>query len=339
VRTRGIVKRRSRPAAKRARSAAKLARPSVKAARPAAKVARRATRPARPDIHDEIAARRKALADLMHSKVLGQGDVSRGFNQITETAVQVLDVERASVWRLIDSGAGIECMDLYERSQNRHSSGVRILAADVPRYFEALQRERAIRAHNARTDPRTSEFRKGYLEPLGITSMLDAPVFLRGKMVGVVCHEHTGRTRRWKQHEELLASSFADFVALVLETAAWHEAEDALRVERDALESKVAERTRDLQDSEANLRALVDFWWAPFTDTRDGRKAAVMLPTVKGTIETWVANMDRPGLQREGAPSREDANRARRHRARVVRRRCAAGDGCDDSHSRPGEQP
>jgi hypothetical protein len=22
------------------------------------------------------------------------------------------------------------------------------------------------------------------------------------------------------------------------------------------------------------LRALVDFWWAPFTDTRDGRKAA-----------------------------------------------------------------
>ena len=89
--------------------------------------------------------------------------------------------------------------------------------------------------------------------------MLDAPVFLRGKMVGVVCHEHTGRARRWKLHEELLASTFADFVALVLETAAWHEAEDALRVERDALESKVAERTRELQESEANLRALVDF--------------------------------------------------------------------------------
>ena len=110
----------------------------------------------------------------------------------------------------------------------------------MPRYFAALQSERAIRAHDARTDKRTSEFRKGYLVPLGITSMLDAPVFLRGKMVGVVCHEHTGRARRWKLHEELLASSFADFVALVLETAAWHEAEDALRVERDALESKVA---------------------------------------------------------------------------------------------------
>ena len=30
----------------------------------------------------------------------------------------------------------------------------------------------------------------------------------------------------------------------------------------------------------------------------DGRKAAVIVPTVKGTFETWVANVDRPGLQR-----------------------------------------
>jgi diguanylate cyclase (GGDEF)-like protein/PAS domain S-box-containing protein len=247
----------------------------------------------RPDIENEIAARRKALTDLMHSQVLGLADVNRAFNQITETASQVLEVERASVWRLVDSGEGIECIDLYERSQQRHSKGLRISAADVPRYFEALQRERAIRAHDARTDSRTSEFREGYLEPLGITSMLDAPVFLRGKMVGVVCHEHTGHPRRWKLHEELLASSFADFVALVLETAAWHEAEDALRLERDALESKVADRTRDLKESEANLRALVDFSPVSMVLTRiadstvlmANRRAAAMFEVPLGAIQ------------------------------------------------------
>src|SRR5215831_9926934 len=240
MRTQRIVQLRSAAAARRAR-------------------ARRAAKPARRDIEGEIYARRKALADLMHSKVLGQGDVIRAFKLITETAADVLEVERASVWRLVDGGAAIECIDLYERSRMQHSAGVRISAADVPSYFEALQRERAIRAHDARTDPRTSEFREGYLDPLGITSMLDAPVFLRGKMVGVVCHEQVGKPRRWKLHDELLAGSFADFAAVVLETAAWYEAENALRVERDALESKIAERTRDLRDSEANLRALIDF--------------------------------------------------------------------------------
>ena len=195
----------------------------------------------------------------MHSQALRQGDIRSAVKQITETASQLLDVERASVSQLVDGGSAIECIDLYERSQARHSAGTRIRAADVPRYFAALQTERAIRAHDARTDARTSEFRKGYLQPLGIRAMLDAPVFLRGKMVGVVCHEHTETARRWQQSEELLAGTFADFVALVLETSAWHQAEEALRVERDAIANKVVDRTRELAESEANLRALVDF--------------------------------------------------------------------------------
>jgi len=136
------------------------------------------------------------------------------------------------VWRLVEGGAAIECIDLYERSQKRHTAGVRIGAAEAPRYFEALQRERTIRAHDARTDPRTSEFREGYLDPLGIKSMLDAPVFLRGKMVGVVCHEHTGQGSALEIARGAPRGSFADFVAVVLETAAWYEAEGALRVER-----------------------------------------------------------------------------------------------------------
>jgi diguanylate cyclase (GGDEF)-like protein/PAS domain S-box-containing protein len=288
--TRATAPRRPRAAAKRTR------------ARPVATAARRDI-----DIEVEISARRRALADLMHSQVLGQGDVTRALRLITETAADVLGVERASVWRLVDDGAAIECIDLFERSRKRHSAGVRIEARDVPRYFEALQRERAIRAHDARTDPRTSEFRAGYLGPLGIRSMLDAPVFLRGKMVGVVCHEHTGKLRRWKLHEELLAGSFADFVAVVLETAAWYEAAGALRVERDALETKVAERTRDLQESEANLRALIDFSPVAMVLTRvadskvllGNRQAAAMFDVPAGETDGrdppshWVSAGDR----------------------------------------------
>ena len=162
-------------------------------------------------------------------------------------------------------------------------------------------------AHDARTDKRTSEFRKGYLVPLGITSMLDAPVFLRGKMVGVVCHEHTGRPRRWQLHEELLASSFADFVALVLETAAWHEAEDALRVERDALETKVAERTRDLQESESNLRALVDFSPVAMVLTRIA-DSKVLLANRRAAAMFEVPLQGDPGTRR--APALGEPGRA-----------------------------
>ncbi|ALA57111.1 hypothetical protein NITMOv2_0675 [Nitrospira moscoviensis] len=34
-----------------------------------------------------------------------------------------------------------------------------------------------------------------YLKPLGISSMLGAHIRLRGRVVGVVCHEHVGAPR------------------------------------------------------------------------------------------------------------------------------------------------
>jgi diguanylate cyclase (GGDEF)-like protein/PAS domain S-box-containing protein len=278
----------------------------------------RTTRRTDHEIEDVLYTRRVALADLMHSPALGQGDVRRAIHQITETAAEVLVVERASVWKLADEGAAIECIDLYERTPARHSEGIRIRAVDAPRYFEALQRERAIRADDAREDPRTSEFRAGYLEPLGITAMLDAPIFVRGKIMGVVCHEHTEGARRWSFSEELLAGTFADFVALVFQTSSWHEAQRALRLERDALEGKVDERTRDLRESEANLRALLEMSPVATVLTRiaDGkvvfanRRAAelfeVPLESVEGrnAPDFWVVPGDRErflaGLQRDG---------------------------------------
>lgn len=285
------------------------------------------------DIEDAIYARRKALADLMHSQALGQGDITHALRQITETAAHALEVERSSVWRLVENDAAIECVDLYERSRSHHSAGTIIRATDVPRYFEALQRERAISAEDARTDERTSEFRANYLEPLGITAMLDAPVFVRGKMVGVVCHEHTGSKRRWDFSEELLAGTFADFVALVLETANWQRADEALRIERDALETKVHERTRELRESEANLRLLLDFSPVSMVLTRvsdhkvvfANRRAAAMFEVPRDQVEGqnapdyWVDAADRQrfleGLFRSGriddleAPLRSSSGR------------------------------
>jgi diguanylate cyclase (GGDEF)-like protein/PAS domain S-box-containing protein len=269
-------------------------------------------------IEEVLVARRKALADLMHAQAIGQGDVQRAVHQITETAAHIVGVNRASVWRLVEDGGAIECIDLYERTSGRHSAGIRIPASEAPRYFEALQRERTLCTNDAGTDARTNEFYAGYLEPLGITAMLDAPIFVRGKMVGVVCHEHTGGPRHWTFSEELLAGTFADFVALVLETSSWHEAEKALRFERDALEGKVEERTHDLRESEANLRELLELSpvamvltkitdnTVAFANRRASEMFEVPLEIAEGqnAPDFWVVPADRQlflaNLQREG---------------------------------------
>ena len=212
------------------------------------------------EVESHLNPQRKLIAELMHSDALRDGDIARALQQVTEIAATALRVARASVWRLSsdEGGARITCANLFERAAHRHSTGLSIMQSAVPRYFQALAGERTIAAHDACNDERTSELGASYLQPLGITAMLDAPVFVRGKMVAVVCHEHVGSARQWHFWEELIAGTFADFVSLVLEAQGWAAAERALREQRDALEKTVAERTAELRRNEASLRALFD---------------------------------------------------------------------------------
>jgi PAS domain S-box-containing protein len=116
---------------------------------------------------------------------------------------------------------------LYEWSKSLHSQGVELAAANYPAYFQALKQERTIAIHDAHTDPRAKEFSKSYLSPLGITSMLDAPVWLDGEMVGVVCHEHVGAARQWALEEQNFAGSIADLVSMAMKACDRQQAEEA----------------------------------------------------------------------------------------------------------------
>lgn len=145
-------------------------------------------------------------------------DVSVGamLAELTETAAATLEVERTSVWLLSSDRRSLCCLDLFERTSGVHSAGQRLSAEDYPRYFAALETGRAIDGHDARTDPRTSEFRDGYLVPLGISSMMDAAIRRDGEVIGVVCHEEVGPRRFWLPTDLEFAGALGDQVALVL---------------------------------------------------------------------------------------------------------------------------
>ncbi len=136
---------------------------------------------------------------------------------------------------------------MYELSTDRHSEGMEIKVIDYPAYFKALAEEELIAAHDAREDPRTREFLNSYLSPLGITSMLDVPIRLKGQIIGIVCYEHVGPTRKWTLAEQNFARSPADYISLAMAADERRRAEKDLAKYRDHLEELVKERTRDLE--------------------------------------------------------------------------------------------
>jgi len=161
----------------------------------------------------------RALVELNRELANADENLTHAFNLITECAATELNIERCSLWLYSEGRDSIVCHDLYTSTDQQHRDGAVLSARDYPAYFEAIATERIIAAHDAHTDPQTAEFSTSYLTPLGINSMLDAPIRLRGKLVGVVCHEHTATARVWSLAEQNFAASIGDFVAQAMETS------------------------------------------------------------------------------------------------------------------------
>jgi hypothetical protein len=130
----------------------------------------------------------EGVARLSRGAYFKEAPLEMTLSILTESAAQMSGVERVSIWALTEHQRELRCLDLYELSTRRHSSGVCLSASDYPAYFRALREEGCIVADDAALHPSTSEFARGYLGPHQITAMLDTPIHIRGDLEGRILH-------------------------------------------------------------------------------------------------------------------------------------------------------
>ena len=137
-------------------------------------------------------------------------------HSILEISARALQVERLSMWEFDDQHTLIRCVGLYHRADGRFDSGNVLQRGDFPAYFDAIDSERVVAADDARTDPRTGEFRDAYLDPNGIGAMLDVPLQRDNRRLGVVCAEHVGGIRHWTVDEQNFGISVGNLIVAAL---------------------------------------------------------------------------------------------------------------------------
>ncbi len=140
-------------------------------------------------------------------------------DQAYATAVRVsadaLKCARVGIWRFDEGDDRLVCHCLFTAATGQATRGEILDARQFPTYVATLRERRAIAVKDALTHPTTRELAMPYLNVHGIVSLLDAPIIVDGRVVGVVCHEHATTPREFSQREVDFAGSVADMVALV----------------------------------------------------------------------------------------------------------------------------
>jgi diguanylate cyclase (GGDEF)-like protein/PAS domain S-box-containing protein len=161
---------------------------------------------------EQVLQNQRVLLNLGKENFLDQNDA---FTKIIVADAQQLEISRVSVWLFNEDRTAFICQALYNHGKLETELPT-LKIVDYPHYFEALNDNGIIVADDAQHHPSLQEFREAYLIPLGITSMLDTPIRVRGKVVGINCHEHVGDKRIWTREVEDFARSISDLCAKAL---------------------------------------------------------------------------------------------------------------------------
>jgi signal transduction histidine kinase len=245
-----------------------------------------------------VSSFREVLADLSQ---LDKSDFHGALKQLLRVDGLTLGIARVSYWTLDREKTTLTCDLLAVREPPSFERGTQLSAAAFPRYFEALRECRSIVAHDVSVDTRTLEFLEAYFRPLGITSMLDIPVWHAGKLCGVLCHEHVGEPRHWTANEQDFAGSVADMIATALEARGRSRAEErfqllALATGDVAWEMDVLAHTVDWSEGASeglrfptgSLGTTADWWISQIhADDREEIKASINAAIAAGI--NWTA--------------------------------------------------
>ena len=169
----------------------------------------------------------RAIRDIATSADWQSGRLARQLGRVVEVAAQSMEVGRVGVWRLQAGRQALECVCQFDSRYGLVESGQSLNARQYPAYFAALANNRTLAVVDVLRDPMTAELADPYLKPMRIASLLDAPIWLDGEMVGVVCHEHLGEPRVWRDEDIAFAGSMGDFAAMALSQNRYQQVEAA----------------------------------------------------------------------------------------------------------------
>jgi len=165
---------------------------------------------------ERILRQRQALARLSVEESINSGEILAAKKILVKVATETIRTGRISIWLFSDDETVFECIELNESAEEMPSADAKLDPAKFRRYFEILKRESRINSTDSLNDLRLIELRDNYLVPLGITSLMDAGIFVEGRLAGVFSFEQVGERREWYADEESFVSTISTLTAQVL---------------------------------------------------------------------------------------------------------------------------
>ncbi|MCL2765322.1 MAG: ATP-binding protein [Treponema sp.] len=190
-----------------------------------------------------------ALASITKSPAISGGILKDAADVIAQKAGIALNTHRVSVWNITETSQVLTNITCYDCITGRHSIQDDFDLMPHKEYAKVLKTERLI----VTNDIKASIFDitiGGYFPNL--VAMLDAPMRVDGKLVGVICVEQDlceryPEKREWTIEEQSFASSLADLMALTVSGFERRQAREEAEIANQIKSSFIANMSHEIR--------------------------------------------------------------------------------------------
>jgi PAS domain S-box-containing protein len=159
------------------------------------------------------------------------------FNGVLKNILKVAgtncSIDRVGYWSYIPEG--LRCESIYYLKSDRFEKNFFLGIENYPIYFRQLETGVQIVASNVYNNNITSELCLDYFPKNNIKSLLDTPIFINGKIIGILCFESIEEMREWDNEDINFSRSIADLIAIAIESQMRIEVEQKLSYKSDIL--------------------------------------------------------------------------------------------------------
>lgn len=200
-----------------------------------------------------------ALLKLSRDPIIQYGKVSEIPSYCVKIVAETLNVSRSSFWIFNEDEQLLFCDKLLVKNETEFADLTSIAKksllkrVDYPAYFESMLNEPYIIANDAFNHESTECFKDSYLLPNEIFSILDVPIFHKGKVIGVLCQEETKNFRKWESSEVSFLFQISEFISYGFSIHERNLFEEEMEFMNQNLQQLIEKKTEEIESKNKDI--------------------------------------------------------------------------------------